>query len=62
MLFLQIQKIKKHMKIGHNGKTQSIPDELHEERKKNGYYHNGIAIIPGKIWRGPLYRQILGSY
>jgi hypothetical protein len=32
---------------------QSIPDQLHEERKQNGYYSNGLAIIPGKIWRGP---------
>ena len=32
---------------------QSIPDQLHEERKQNGYYSNGIAIIPGPIWRGP---------
>ena len=32
---------------------QSISDQLHEERKQNGYYSNGLAIIPGKIWRGP---------
>ena len=32
---------------------QPIPDQLHEERKQNGYYSNGLAIIPGKIWRGP---------
>ena len=32
---------------------QPIPYELHEERKQNGYYSNGLAIIPGKIWRGP---------
>ncbi|MGD1837822.1 MAG: hypothetical protein ACPKPY_07165 [Nitrososphaeraceae archaeon] len=30
-----------------------IPKELHEFRKKNGYYNKGIAIITGKIWRGP---------
>jgi hypothetical protein len=30
-----------------------IPVELHEQRKKNGEYENGIAIILGKIWRGP---------
>jgi hypothetical protein len=30
-----------------------IPVELHEQRKKNGEYKNGIAIIPGQIWRGP---------
>ena len=30
-----------------------IPDELHEQRKKNGEYNKGIALIPGKIWRGP---------
>ena len=32
---------------------QSIHNQLHEERKQNGYYSNGLAIIPGKIWRGP---------
>jgi hypothetical protein len=30
-----------------------ISDEMHESRKKNGEYNNGLAIIPGKIWRGP---------
>ncbi|HSF51545.1 MAG TPA: bifunctional DNA primase/polymerase, partial [Nitrososphaeraceae archaeon] len=29
-----------------------IPDELHEERKRNGEYNKGIAIVTGKIWRG----------
>ena len=29
-----------------------ITDELHEERKRNGEYNKGIAIITGKIWRG----------
>jgi Bifunctional DNA primase/polymerase, N-terminal len=33
--------------------NKPIPDEVHESRKKNGYYNNGIAIIPGRIWRGP---------
>ena len=32
---------------------KSISDELHEERKKNCEYNKGIALIPGKIWRGP---------
>jgi len=31
---------------------KSISDELHEERKKNGEYNKGIAIVTGKIWRG----------
>jgi Bifunctional DNA primase/polymerase, N-terminal len=30
-----------------------IPEEEHEQRKKNGKYNKGIALIPGKIWRGP---------
>ena len=40
--------------------NKPIPDEVHESRKKSGYYNtensnynNGIAIIPGGIWRGP---------
>ena len=28
-----------------------IPDELHEQRKRNGEYNEGIAIITGQIWR-----------
>jgi len=35
-----------------------IPDELHEERKKNGEYNKGIALLSGKIWRG----QFEGKY
>src|SRR5215203_25141 len=30
-----------------------ISNEVHESRKKNGYYNNGIALIPGPLWRGP---------
>jgi hypothetical protein len=36
-----------------NWKDQSIPVEIHESRKKSGHYNNGIAIITGRIWRGP---------
>ena len=32
---------------------KSIPDEVHEIRKKAGYYNNGIAVITGRLWRGP---------
>ncbi len=27
--------------------------ELFEKRKKDAVYKNGIALIPGKVWRGP---------
>jgi hypothetical protein len=27
--------------------------EAYEQNKKNGIYKDGIAIIPGKVWRGP---------
>jgi hypothetical protein len=30
-----------------------IPKEVHESRKKAGYYSNGIAIILGEVFRGP---------
>ena len=29
-------------------KDKSIPDEVHESRKKNGEYNKGIAIITGQ--------------
>ena len=29
-----------------------IPDDLHEQRKRNGEYNKGIAILTGKSWRG----------
>src|SRR5215208_2247249 len=35
------------------GQDKSIPDELHEQRKQNGEYKKGLALIPGKLWRGP---------
>ena len=41
------------MKIGHNGKTNQYLMNYMKNDKKNGDYNNGIAIIPGKIWRGP---------
>ena len=34
-------------------KDKSMPIEIFESYKKSGYYNIGIAIIPGKIWRGP---------
>jgi|SRR5215211_22608 len=37
---------------------KSIPIEVHEDRKNTGKYNNGIAIIPGKVWRG----QYEGKY
>jgi hypothetical protein len=30
-----------------------IPKEVHESRKKAGYYSNGIAIILGEVFHGP---------
>ena len=35
-----------------------IPDELHEQRKRNGDYNKGIALLPGKIWKD----QFEGKY
>ncbi|HET9806775.1 MAG TPA: bifunctional DNA primase/polymerase, partial [Nitrososphaeraceae archaeon] len=32
---------------------KSISDEVHESRKQSGYYNNGLAIMTGKLWRGP---------
>jgi P4 family phage/plasmid primase-like protien len=46
----------KNKQTGYNWlqcQEKAIPDEIHEQRKKNGEYNKGIAIIPGKIWRGP---------
>lgn len=34
-------------------KDKSMPNEIFESYKKSGYYNNGLAIVPGKIWRGP---------
>jgi putative DNA primase/helicase len=31
---------------------EPISEEEHELRKKNGEYNKGIALIPGKLWRG----------
>ena len=36
-----------------------ISQELHKLRKKNGEYNKGIAIILGKIWRGPFKGKFL---
>jgi hypothetical protein len=30
-----------------------IQSESFEQNKKNGTYENGIAIMPGRVWRGP---------
>ena len=34
-------------------KFESIPEEEHEKSKGNGDFDNGMAIILGKIHRGP---------
>src|SRR5580765_6461891 len=33
--------------------NKPMPPELFEKRKKEGLYKNGIALIPGQVWRGP---------
>ena len=33
--------------------NKPMPPELFEKRKRDGLYENGIALIPGKVWRGP---------
>ena len=40
---------------------KSIPVELHEQRKKNGEYSKGIAIVLGKIHRGKYQGQYLNG-
>src|SRR6185312_3229267 len=32
--------------------NKPIPADLFEQNKENGIYNKGIAIIPGKVWRG----------
>jgi putative DNA primase/helicase len=34
-------------------KDKSMPIEVFESYKRSGLYNNGLAIIPGRIWRGP---------
>ena len=31
---------------------KSIPIEVHESRKKNGDYNNGLAVMTGRIHKG----------
>jgi hypothetical protein len=38
-----------------------IPEELHKFRKENGEYGKGIAVVLGKIWRGPYQGQYLNG-
>ena len=46
-----------------NWENQSIPDQLHEERKRNGSYDKGIALIPRyPLRREPVCRKISGCY
>ena len=40
---------------------QPIPEELHKFRKENGEYGKGIAVVLGKIWRGPYQGQYLNG-
>ena len=38
--------------------TESIPEELHDQWKKENRFANGLAIILGKVWRG----EHIGEY
>src|SRR5215218_3626426 len=58
MLFLQTLKRELLMKIGHNGKINLFLRNSMNFTKKNGDYNDGIALIPGKIWKG----QFKGKY
>ena len=46
-------KEKKTFENWSNWQDNPIPVEIHDAYKKAGYYKDGIAIIAGKIWRGP---------
>jgi len=35
-----------------NWQNSSVPEKLHCERKEANSYSNGIALIPGTVWRG----------
>ncbi len=39
--------------------NKSIPEEVHCEWKDKNRYSNGIALIPGKVWRGPNHGKFL---
>ena len=41
--------------------NEPISQEQFEQNKENGVYSKGIAIIPGKVWRGPHKTNILFS-
>ncbi len=43
-------------------RTNQYLQKIHEDRKKNGDYNNGIAIIPGKLLKGHFKGQISGCY
>ena len=38
--------------------TESIPEELHDEWKRENKFEDGLAIIVGKVWRG----EHIGEY
>jgi P4 family phage/plasmid primase-like protien len=38
---------------------KSIPEGVHISWKKRGYYNQGIALIPGPLWRGPYAGKLL---
>jgi hypothetical protein len=51
----------KNKQTGYNWsqcQEKPIPNEFHEQRKRNGEYNKGIALVTGKIWRG----QFKGKY
>jgi hypothetical protein len=37
---------------------ESIPEEVHDAWKKEGKFNDGMAVIPGKVWRG----EHIGEY
>jgi hypothetical protein len=43
---------KRTYEIWSENQNNPIPIEVHESRKKLGYYNKGIAVLLGKLWRG----------
>jgi hypothetical protein len=52
----------KNKQTGYNWsqcQEKPISNELHEQRKRNGQYNKGIALVTGKIWRGQFKEKYL---
>ena len=52
-------KNKKPLELWSEWQKKAIPEQLHNTWKEQGFFSQGIALIPGAVWHRPVNRVFI---